>query len=634
MSAARGSATAGSRLVALALAMVASSPLSATAQPVLPSQAAAPALAAIEGTLDVQYEDSDRGARLLHYLDTGTRRVRLQFTGPPPDLLTGARIRARGRLNGDTLALTSDATTVQTLSSGLANTFGDQRTIVILVNFQNAATQPYTPATAASVTFSTTSNWYVENSYRQTSLSGDVYGWFTIAMDNTTCDTNKIASLADAAATNAGAALANYTRKIYGFPSMSACSWWGLGSVGGRPSRSWINGTYSLKVVAHELGHNFGAYHSHAQPCDTAGCTMVEYGDPYDVMGNPSSGHMNAFQKERLGWLNYNVSPPLQTVTAAGSYRLDAMSTDTQQSKGLKILKEVDAYGRRTFYYVEARAKVGFDSGIAAGVIVHTGSEASASSSNSIDLQPTTTTSDYLLDVGQTLNDPALGLWVTTVSTDAGGAYVDINFNGAPCVPAPPTVQFSPTSTLWTRPATGVTYSLTVRNGDSLGCQASTFALAASIPNGWSMGWSAPDLQVAPGGTATANVTIVPAAGAAGPYSFSAAATRAGSNGSSVSGSLIVASALDLALTIAGGNTFTLTSSVRVGAMVVTGAPVTFTVRNPFGKVTTLNAVTDAGGNAKVTVRLRARDPRGAYQVSVSSTMNGVSGATAGSFSF
>jgi len=624
----------GARVVAVALAAFAGSSLPATAQPTLPGQASAQALDAVEGTLDVQYEDSDRGARLLHFLDTGTRRVRLQFSGPPPDLLTGARVRARGRLNGDTLALTSDSTTVQTLSSGLANTFGDQRTIVILVNFQNAATQPYTPATAASVTFSTTSNWYVENSYRQTSLSGDVYGWFTIPMDNTTCDTNKIASLADMAAANAGAVLSNYTRKIYGFPSMSACSWWGLGSVGGRPSRSWINGTYSLKVVAHELGHNYGAYHSHSQPCDTAGCTMVEYGDPYDVMGNPSSGHMNAFQKERLGWLNYNVSPPIQTVSTAGSYRVDAMSTDTQQSKGLKILKEVDAYGRRTFYYVEARAKVGVDSGIAAGVVVHTGSEASASSSNSIDLQPTTTTSDYLLDVGQTFNDPALGLWITSVSTDAGGAYVDISFNGAPCVPAPPTMQFSPTSTLWTRPAAGVTYSLSVRNGDSLGCAPSTFALGATIPGGWTMGWSAPDLQVAPGSTGTADLTIVPASTAVGPYTVSASATRTGSNGASVSGSLVVASALDLGLTIAGGNTYSLTSSVRVGTMAVAGAPVTFTVRNPFGKVTTLSAVTDATGTAKVTLRLRAKDPRGTYQISVSSTMNGVSGTTSGSLDF
>ena len=66
------------------------------------------------------------------------------------------RVRARGRLDGATLQLSSDAGSVQALSAGVANTFGGQRVIVILVNFLNDTSQPYTVSAAASTTFQQT----------------------------------------------------------------------------------------------------------------------------------------------------------------------------------------------------------------------------------------------------------------------------------------------------------------------------------------------------------------------------------------------------------------------------------------------------------------------------------------------
>src|SRR5207244_5554720 len=57
----------------------------------------------------------------------------------------------------------------------------------------------------------------------------------------------------------------------------------------------------------HELGHNFGDYHSRSSSCDTTGWTISEYGDDRDIMG-ATTAHLNAFQKERLGWLNYAIS--------------------------------------------------------------------------------------------------------------------------------------------------------------------------------------------------------------------------------------------------------------------------------------------------------------------------------------
>ena len=331
----------------------------------LPDQASQVAQGIVEfdGELEVQYEDSAAGARLLHFLNTGSRRLQLRFADAPLDWQSGTRVKVRGRLlDANTLALASSRD-VQMLSLPTVNTFGAQNTLVMLINFSDNASQPYAPSSAFTTTFETTSNYYLENSYQQTFLTGAVYGWFTISANSSTCAYDTWASLADQAAQHAGANLANFPRRIYGFPNTAACSWWGLGSVGGNPSRAWINGDYTLKVVGHEFGHNLGEYHSHSRPCEPAGCTTVEYGDDHDIMGLTSSGHLNAFQKERLGWLNYGNSPAIQTITQSGDYHVNAMEPTGPGPKGLKIPVATDGSGLRTYYYIEAQTGAGFDSG-------------------------------------------------------------------------------------------------------------------------------------------------------------------------------------------------------------------------------------------------------------------------------
>src|SRR6202035_5782130 len=66
------------------------------------------------------------------------------------------------------------------------NTFGAQSTLVILFNFPDLTTQPYTAASARSVTFTDVSNFYLEGSFQQTWLTGTVAGWYTIAAPSTT----------------------------------------------------------------------------------------------------------------------------------------------------------------------------------------------------------------------------------------------------------------------------------------------------------------------------------------------------------------------------------------------------------------------------------------------------------------
>jgi hypothetical protein len=416
--------------------------LIASAPAVLHSQGQTPAAErVVEGTLEVLYEDAADTARLVYFLNSGTERIPLRFERNPPRLLHGSRVRARGRFESGVLALSDGSSSASFSPASLTTpfTFGVQSVIVILVNFSDLTTQPFTTATAQSVTFTDANNFDLENSFGQTSLTGEVTGWLTIASASTSCNYNTWATQADQAATNAGYNVAAYTRRIYAFPHTNACTWTGLGTIGGgtlvNPSRAWANGTYTLQVVAHEMGHNFGLYHSHSNVCDATGCTVNEYGDDHDVMGNYTTGHFNAFQKESLGWLNYGISPPIQTVTTVGPVTLEPYETASGGfPKALKILKST-LFGSNTYLYAEARTQTGIDATLTPGVVIHTGVDDDGNQSQLQDILPSTTSTKFVLDPGQsvTFTGDSGPITLTTLSADSGGAVVAYTHSAAPC---------------------------------------------------------------------------------------------------------------------------------------------------------------------------------------------------------
>src|SRR5262245_59729953 len=237
-----------------------------------PSRLTAQGQTVLEGTLEIYYEDAPGVATLRHVLNTGTERVPLQFGQKVPPLEYGSRVRARGTWRNGTLMLDADAggavtalalapesnLSANSLSLSSPFTFGVQSTLVILINFQDLATQPFSTAQAEAVTFGDVNNFYLETSYGQTSLSGKAVGWFTIPASSTSCSYNNWARLADDAAVAAGIDLTTYPRRVYAFPQTAACGFLGVGTIGGgsvaTPARAWINGTFSRQVVTHEMG--------------------------------------------------------------------------------------------------------------------------------------------------------------------------------------------------------------------------------------------------------------------------------------------------------------------------------------------------------------------------------------------
>lgn len=519
----------------LALPLV---PFAASAAPPAAPPAAVPEVS-LEGELEVMVEDYEEYANTRYFLHSGGRRVELSFRGPPTELPSGARVKVRGRPAGTVEAVEAldvdgaasveaDATTAAAL---FPNTYGEQKVLVMLVNFQDQNTQPITQSSAHSLVFSNVNGFYRENSAGQAHLAGNTVGWFTLPISKSACDITAISTEADKAATAAGVNLAAYTRKVYMFPK-NACAWAGLGTVGGNPSRAWINGSFSLRVVAHELGHNFGLRHAYARDCGATtlgdNCTTITYGDPADVMG-ATSGHFGAFNKEMLGWLNVGISAPIATASSSGRYYIDAYSATGIAAKAVKVPRGIDAAsGRPLWYYVEYRRPVGYDSvlgstsPLVSGVIVREAMEGNPNSSYFLDMTPNSSSSDMrdgALAVGKTFTDANAGVKITLAWADGQTAAVDVAVGGstAPsptCSAAPPTVTLSGGASQ-VLAGQGTAYQLTVKNNDSSACTATTFDLARELPAGWSGTLGASKLSISPG-TATGTTLSVTTASDAG----------------------------------------------------------------------------------------------------------------------
>ena len=499
----------------------------------------------LEGELEVSYEDDEaRGtARLVHVLKAFGARVPLKFRGKTPEhLQTGDHVSVAGDLADGTITTTS----VTTLAVSTSQTLGPRRVLVILFNFSNNPTQPFSASTVASVN-TQVRNYYLENSYGLADLTFTVVGWYTIAATDAGCDYDTWASQAEEKASAAGVNLSAYDRRVYAFPKAGSCNWTGLGYLSGVSSFS--NGSYTVRTIAHEQGHNFGNHHSRAIKCDAAACKTVEYGDDRDVLGRPGTvGHMNAFQKERLGWLNYGAAPGVQTVTSSGDYWIDNYEGVPGFTKALKIWNPATS----SYYYVESRATIGFDSSVAAGVTIHS---SPSGTSYQLDLDPTTTGYDSTLDVGQVFSDGAIGLSLQTLSTDATGALVRVTLGtAASCTTRAPTVALA---------GAGPAFTVTVRNNNSPECAASAAALAAAVPTGWSASFSPASLTLASGAVGTADLTLIAPTGTSGTYAFSVTATdvasgkSASATGSIVLAAVCVAATPSVSLKATGATTYT-----------------------------------------------------------------------------
>ena len=218
------------------------------------------------GTLEIRHTDdwthSESSTR--YTLHQRSKRTAVKPDEPPrfasdsPVVVRG--VKRGGVIRGDVKA-----------SPGVraaAAPLGTWQTAVLLFNFTNNRSQPWTPATV-SQRFFTNSNstnvFFKEQSWNQVDLAGDVYGWYELAQPSTGCDVDAWASEADAIVAGGGINLGAYDSVAYVFPRVSECGWGGLAELPG--DQLWLNGDISVRVASHELGHNMGVHHASALAC-------------------------------------------------------------------------------------------------------------------------------------------------------------------------------------------------------------------------------------------------------------------------------------------------------------------------------------------------------------------------------
>ena len=324
---------------------------------------------------------------------------------------------------------------------------------MILFGFSDDASQPYTAGTATQIAFTNgnaVANYYDEESRGAVTVTGQVFGWYQIPSSKATCDPFTWATQAKAAATAAGVDLAAFTNYVYAFPKANSCAWAGLGAMPGKDS--WNNGAFALRVVAHELGHNFGVHHASSLSCTSgttrvaisATCSSSEYGDPFSVMGSGNSAHNNAVHLGQFGWLP---ASEIQTVGPGGPYEL---GSPLDGPAGSDRLLRIDRHNG-TSLYLDVRSIHGpyFDDfsstdAVVKGVTVRISPDLPSpgyglSQTQLVDTTPATSTyADAPLAVGATLTDPVTGLKVTTLSASGGDATISVLDPTAPGAPGSP----------------------------------------------------------------------------------------------------------------------------------------------------------------------------------------------------
>ena len=346
-----------------------------------------------------------------------------------------------------------------------ATPLGTWETAVLLFNFTNNRTEPWTPAAVGQRFFTdatSTNVFFQEQSWGQVNLAGDVRGWYQLAQSSSGCDVDAWADEADAIAAAAGVNLDAYDSVAYVFPRVSDCGWGGLAELPG--DQLWLNGDIGVRVASHELGHNMGVHHASALSCGNQAisdsCSRSEYGDPFSSMGTGS--------RRMAGWhlqqLSYMSAGNVRSVSTSGTHRIRTTLSRTSEPQLLKIPKGTGGW-RPEYYYVDLRASGGvFDNfsltdPVVQGVTIRVGNDRYVlRQSKLIDTTPNSYSRSSLdfrdapLAAGRTFSDGNVA--ITPRSISGGVATVDVVWGG----PAPDTqAPSAPANLAGTDDGSGIT---------------------------------------------------------------------------------------------------------------------------------------------------------------------------------
>jgi Bacterial Ig-like domain (group 3)/F5/8 type C domain len=402
----------------------------------------------VEGELrmyHVDYFETSKSTFEFEVYGANDEITQLRLDVRPEALQRGMRVVVSGFVLPDG-AIEPDAIAITALpddppdKASLKATTTD-KVLVILMRFTDSPAQPFTQAQvqatmAGGPGSGSVAEYYKEVSFGQQLLNVTVTPWLaTGAATPANCAWQTMGTLGRNAATAAGYTLSSYQKLVYVFPRVPSCGWIGLGYIGA--SGVWVNGSNSVLVYGHELGHNFGLSHAGSLDCGAnpigGSCSASEYGDPFGIMGNATTMHFNAVQKSELGWIPTAAVKTHTTGTA--TYTLNPIETAGGSAYAVKIR----AAANRT-YWLEYRRPTGFDAGLAsypnngAQVRVATpfetlcgGCDSYSDDTQFLDMTPATSTfTDGTLLAGRSFTDSTYGITFNVLTATATALTVQV----------------------------------------------------------------------------------------------------------------------------------------------------------------------------------------------------------------
>lgn len=439
-------------LVALVAALVAAGPAQAR------TVTRTGTLLAIDG-----HRAADRASRHRLLLDDGKLLLDARAIGGAgryAQSLGGRRVRASGTLRGRVLRLRSLRPTGPAPARARAAQALSGAKTVLVVPFQvsGGKAPDLTPTAIQNGIFGATgslSAYLSEQTNGNVTLSGEVLPYQTVAPragvdPMTACDDRDWLDKAEAAAVAAGRSPASYDRVVYVSADLPGCDFAGQAPVSSQPQGkgTWLhlNDDVSVRVSSHEWGHTYGLMHAASTRCTANGatvalsstCSDTEYGDPFDPMGSATAPRWyQAYNRVSLGLLP--LASGTQTIAASGRYTVGALAQSTTTPRLLRIGRgDGSALGielRRTSGAFETFTGAALD-GVTLRVLPTQFRCCREPLTRLIDAHPATPTfADAPLRAGESFTDPADGVTVSVVSTEADRATLDVTF---PPVVAPP----------------------------------------------------------------------------------------------------------------------------------------------------------------------------------------------------
>ncbi len=224
-------------------------------------------------------------------------------------------------------------------------------------------------------------SYFKENSYNQLDITGDVFGWIKLPYKKSSCNFLDWYNFVDSQVKAAGIKHGDYDAILYQFGNHDynlACkdpnapiSNTGAITYLIEPRKERITGIVhptTLGVYLHEIGHGLGANgkiigHASFLNCGTksidiySNCKVINYGDPYDVMGHTAWDKTFLFSsasRYKVGWLSENQAP---VVSTNSTHTITVLEKYDPGIKTIRI-KKLDT---NEYYFISYRQPIGYD---------------------------------------------------------------------------------------------------------------------------------------------------------------------------------------------------------------------------------------------------------------------------------